>query len=193
MSFSYKSVADRNYQRYASAYSNIAYLHHPSGVSVIILNEVPQSEVIAVDFGSHKKHGVDRGLNTVVGKGKKGGLQLQKETRLCTVRCKNGEEIIVRAGVRGTLAEVNARLKENPDLVRTASENQGYIAIVTYGAGKRKPDEFDTELPEKRVHLTNEKLEPVVPSTEKIIDDDLNEKDTEPIADNSQSESKSSQ
>ncbi|KAK6020725.1 hypothetical protein OSTOST_13615 [Ostertagia ostertagi] len=93
--------------------------------------------------------------NVVVGKGKKGGLHLQKETRLCTIRCKNGEEIVIRAGVKGGLAEVNDRLVTNPDLVRTAPENQGYIAIITYGAGKRTPDEFTTVLPSKEVILKN--------------------------------------
>ncbi|RCN37189.1 hypothetical protein ANCCAN_16917 [Ancylostoma caninum] len=84
-----------------------------------------------------------------------GGLHLQKETRICTVRCKDGEEIVVRAGVRGVLAEVNDRLFSNPDLVRTAPENQGYIALITFGGGKRKPDEFTTELQAKRVFLNN--------------------------------------
>ncbi|KAK6038975.1 hypothetical protein COOONC_23520 [Cooperia oncophora] len=93
--------------------------------------------------------------NVVVGKGKKGGLHLQKETRLCTIHCKDGEEIVVRAGVKGGLAEVNDRLVDNPDLVRTAPENQGYIAIITYGAGKRTPDEFTEELPPKKVFLKN--------------------------------------
>ncbi|VDM80075.1 unnamed protein product [Strongylus vulgaris] len=88
-----------------------------------------------------------------------GGLHLQKETRLCTIRCKDGKELVIRAGVRGVLAEVNDRLAANPDLVRTAPENQGYIAIITFGAGKRKPDEFVSELPPKQVYLKNYELE----------------------------------
>ncbi|KAJ1350707.1 hypothetical protein KIN20_006572 [Parelaphostrongylus tenuis] len=118
-------------------------------------NDLPHlsSEVIKVDFGNtkNKKTGLSRNDHVVVGKGKKGGLHLQKETRLCVIHCKDGEEVIVRAGVRGVLVEVNERLIDNPDLVRTAPENQGYIAIIAFGAGKRKPDEFVTELPEKRV------------------------------------------
>uniref|UniRef100_A0A0K0D9I2 Peroxin-19 n=1 Tax=Angiostrongylus cantonensis TaxID=6313 RepID=A0A0K0D9I2_ANGCA len=108
------------------------------------------SEVVKVDFGNTKKTGLSRNDHVVVGKGKKGGLHLQKETRICVIHCKDGEEVIVRAGVRGVLVEVNERLIDNPDLVRTAPENQGYIAIIAFGAGKRKPDEFVTELPEKR-------------------------------------------
>ncbi|KAE9416054.1 hypothetical protein Angca_002312, partial [Angiostrongylus cantonensis] len=145
---SYLSTVDRTYKRFACEdYDNIAYFHHPSGVSVLVL----RNEVVKVDFGNTKKTGLSRNDHVVVGKGKKGGLHLQKETRICVIHCKDGEEVIVRAGVRGVLVEVNERLIDNPDLVRTAPENQGYIAIIAFGAGKRKPDEFVTELPEKRV------------------------------------------
>ncbi|KAK6743572.1 hypothetical protein RB195_010692 [Necator americanus] len=154
MPISYLSSVDRAYKRYAcEEYDNIAYLHHPSGVCVVVLRQELNSEVTEVDFANTKKSGLSRADHVVVGKGKKGGLHLQKNTRLCTIRCENGKEIIVRAGVRGVLAEVNDRLLSNPDLVRTAPENQGYIAVVTFGAGKRKPEEFITELPPKRVYL----------------------------------------
>ncbi|EPB74629.1 Pex19 family protein [Ancylostoma ceylanicum] len=149
-------IVDRAYKRFACEdYDNIAYLHHPSGVCVLVLRQQLDSEVVEVDFGNTKKNGISRADHVVVGKGKKGGLHLQKETRICTIRCKDGKEIVVRAGVRGVLAEVNDRLFSNPDLVRTAPENQGYIALITFGAGKRTPDEFITELPAKRVFLNN--------------------------------------
>ncbi|CAB3403485.1 unnamed protein product [Caenorhabditis bovis] len=156
MTISYASVVDRIYSRRASElYSNIAYLHHPSGVTVIVLRQIPESEVESIDFGSTKKHGADRSEKMVVGKGKKGGLLLQPDSKLCTIKCKNGEEIVVRAGVCGTLVEINDRLKTQPDLVRTAPENQGFIAVVTYGAGKRETEGFGEVLPEKRLHLQN--------------------------------------
>uniref|UniRef100_A0A1I7WZ40 VWFA domain-containing protein n=1 Tax=Heterorhabditis bacteriophora TaxID=37862 RepID=A0A1I7WZ40_HETBA len=120
MSFSYSTVVDRIYKRFACEYyDNIAYLHHPSGVTVVVLREKLESEVTEVDFGSTKKKGVHRAEQVVIGKGKK----------------------------------VNDRLQIYPDLVRTASENQGYIAIITFGAGKRKPDDFITPLHPKRVVL----------------------------------------
>ncbi|VDL75051.1 unnamed protein product [Nippostrongylus brasiliensis] len=156
MSISYVSSVDRAYKRYACEdYDNVAYLHHPSGVSVVVLRQKLESEVVEVDFGNTKKNGISRMDHVVIGKGKKGGLHLQKETRLCTIRCKDGKEFVIRAGVRGVLTEVNDRLVSNPDLVRTAPENQGYIAIITFGAGKRKPDEYVTELPAKQVFLEN--------------------------------------
>nr|CDJ98116.1 Hypothetical protein CBG06893 [Haemonchus contortus] len=126
MTVTYLSSVDRAYKRYAcNDYDNIVYLHHPSGVSVVVLKKQPKTEVVEVDFGSVKKNGTSRMDNVVVGKGKKGGLHLQKDTRLCTIRCKDGFSL------------------------------QGYIAVITYGAGKRTPDEFVTELPPKKVLLEN--------------------------------------
>ncbi|CAI5445230.1 unnamed protein product [Caenorhabditis angaria] len=151
---SYASVVDRIYKRHASEkYSNISYLHHPSGVTVVVLREIPESEVISVEYGATKKHGVDRSNVAVVGKGKKGGVVLQTDTKLCTIKCADGSEITVRSGVKGTLVEMNDRLKTQPDLIRTAPENQGYIAVVTYGAGIRETDGFGEVLPQKRLKL----------------------------------------
>ncbi|KJH40008.1 hypothetical protein DICVIV_14079, partial [Dictyocaulus viviparus] len=113
------------------------------------------SEVVEVDFGNKKKTGLPRNSHVVVGKGKKGGLHLQEETRICTIHCADGKKLVIRAGIRGVLVEVNERLISNPDLIRTAPENQGYIAVITFGAGKRKPDGYITELPTKRVFLMN--------------------------------------
>ncbi|EGT56723.1 hypothetical protein CAEBREN_12763 [Caenorhabditis brenneri] len=152
--FSYASVVDRIYARKSSElYDNIAYLHHPSGVTVVVLRNIPESEVVEVNFGNTKKHGADRSTNQVSGKGKKGALVLQTDSKLCTFKCKDGSEHVVRAGVRGTLVEMNDRLKTHPDLIRTAPDNQGYIAIITYGAGVRDTEGMGEELPQKRLFL----------------------------------------
>lgn len=92
-----------------------------------------------VDFGGSRKGGVDRADTKVSGRGKKGGLYLQPGTRVCTIECEDGTSVAVRAGVQGSLVEVqrerllsskkkdklqvNDRLFDNPDLVRTSPEN----------------------------------------------------------------------
>ncbi|CAI2348555.1 unnamed protein product [Caenorhabditis sp. 36 PRJEB53466] len=142
--------------RASELYDNIAYLHHPSGVTVVVLRAIPESEVIEVDFGSTKKHGADRSTNKVSGKGKHGALILQTDSKLCTFKCKDGSEHVVRAGVRGILVEMNERLKTKPDLIRTAPDNQGFIAIITYGAGVRNTNGMSETLPPKRLFLREE-------------------------------------
>ncbi|PAV85582.1 hypothetical protein WR25_24963 [Diploscapter pachys] len=130
---SYASTVDRNYKRFASAHANcdnVAYLHHPSGVTVLVLNQPLTSHVVNVDFGGSRKGGVDRADTKVSGRGQKGGLYLQPGTR------------------------VNDRLFDNPDLVRTSPENLGYICVIMYGAQHRLPNGgFGKELPKKYVQI----------------------------------------
>ena len=52
---SYASTVDRNYKRFASAHANcdnVAYLHHPSGVTVLVLNQV--SRVLGKQTSNHQ-------------------------------------------------------------------------------------------------------------------------------------------
>ncbi|PAV91802.1 hypothetical protein WR25_18962 [Diploscapter pachys] len=154
---SYASTVDRNYKRFASAHANcdnVAYLHHPSGVTVLVLNQPLTSRVVNVDFGGSRKGGVDRADTKVSGRGKKGGLYLQPGTRVCTIECEDGTSVVVRAGVQGSLVEVNDRLFDNPDLVRTSPENLGYICVIMYGAQHRLPNGgFGKEFPKKYVQI----------------------------------------
>lgn len=61
------------------------------------------------------------------------------ETRLCTICFRDGTECVVRAGIRATLIEVNSeRLAENPNLVRTAPDSLGFLAIMIPTGGEAR-------------------------------------------------------
>ncbi|KAK0417293.1 hypothetical protein QR680_012926 [Steinernema hermaphroditum] len=152
----YPTVVDRTYKRFILPTSeDICYLRHPSGVVVVTLSarkvaSLPEGVIVTgVNWNtSQKKKGVDRSKVKVVGKSKKGALQLQAETRLCILELSDGSELTLRAGIKGLLIEVNARLEKNPDLVRTARENRGYICILMPPPGtdrRHKPNEFNEE------------------------------------------------
>lgn len=71
---------------------------------------------------------VDRSLNQVSGKRKKGAMNLQPTSTLAIVECNDGTEYKIVSCVTGKLIEINERLVTNPELIQM--EGDGYVAIV---------------------------------------------------------------
>lgn len=66
----------------------------------------------------------------VHGKRKRGGLTVERETRLCTLICDSGEEFVVKCAVKGMVVEYNTALETNPSLVVQRPLTDGYLAVV---------------------------------------------------------------
>lgn len=74
----------------------------------------------------------------VSGKRKKGGLKVEKLTKLCTLTTQTGQTYAVQMGVKGIIVEYNDRLNEIPSLVSSAPLREGYLAaILPYSAHMR--------------------------------------------------------
>ncbi|CAN6561086.1 unnamed protein product [Malus baccata var. baccata] len=82
--------------------------------------------ITAVDFNVGKS---DRSGIKVTGKRKKNAQHLESNSALCKV-CTNDATYIVRCCVKGSLLEVNDRLIKQPDLLNSAVDREGYIAII---------------------------------------------------------------
>lgn len=105
-----------------------------------------------VDFKVDSK--IDRSLNRVSGKGKKGAQYVTENSPLCHVTCEDGTKFTLYSCIRGHLLEVNMNLLEHPELLIEKPETNGYLAIVL-------PKAFEVKNQLERL-LTKEKYEQVI-------------------------------
>lgn len=108
-------------------------LRHSNGLCVVCLSPRHQlvtrfgMDIETVDFHSGS---TDRIANTLSGKRKKGGQQLQPQSILSVITCADGKRFNVKSCVKGTLLEVNERLISNKHLLVSKTLSDGYIALV---------------------------------------------------------------
>ncbi|KAL6283449.1 hypothetical protein ACE6H2_014378 [Prunus campanulata] len=111
---------------------NDQYIYrHANGLCVIGLAPThvafkDEGEITAVDFNVGKS---DRSGIKVTGKRKKNAQHLESNSALCKV-CSKDATYIVRCCVKGSLLEVNDRLIKQPELLNSAADREGYIAII---------------------------------------------------------------
>ncbi|KAF7632410.1 hypothetical protein Mgra_00008190 [Meloidogyne graminicola] len=138
----YPSYIERTFNSFTLVNNpGIRYLKHPTGVIILTLSSdhelIKNKETLKIvsinwNIPGKKKNGEkDRSKLEVNGKGKKGGLQLMPDTRICIIKDDNGCEYTIRAGLKAILLEVNSeRLNNNPNLIVDAVDNHGFVAIL---------------------------------------------------------------
>ncbi|PWA49416.1 Single hybrid motif-containing protein [Artemisia annua] len=82
--------------------------------------------VTSVDFNVGKSN---RSEIKVTGKRKRNAQHFESNTALCKV-CTNNTFYIVRCCIKGSLLEVNERLIKQPELLNSAADREGYVAII---------------------------------------------------------------
>jgi len=142
----YPSVVDRYFTRQyvmGQQKDDICLLFHSNKICVVTLAKThiilkDDKSIKSVNFKVSKN--VDRTENKVKGKGKRGGQIVEENSILCIIQCEDGSEYPIKAGVKGKLVEVNENLIANPELLKTKTETNGYIAVVVQRLGDRKND-----------------------------------------------------
>ncbi|KAJ0256515.1 Actin-binding transcription modulator [Hirschfeldia incana] len=104
---------------------------HANGLCVIGLAPThiafkDQGGITNIDFNVGKS---DRSVLKVSGKRKKNAMRSESNTALCKVSTAN-DSYIVRCCVKGSLLEVNERLINQPQLLNSSADREGYIAII---------------------------------------------------------------
>lgn len=104
---------------------------HANGLCVIGLAPThvafkDEGGITAIDFNVGKS---DRSGIKVTGKRKKNAQHLESNSALCKV-CSKDATYVVRCCVKGSLLEVNDRLIKQPELLNSAADREGYIAII---------------------------------------------------------------
>ena len=138
------------------------YIHLHSN-RVIVLGVAPShpllrsdSPIVRIAWGSgtiskgmHVRESLDN--LKVTGKGKNGSILMEPRSVVATVTTANGAVWSLVAGVRAGIMEINGQLASNPDLLRSKSHTEGFLAILAV-----KPQRID-EL--KRALLPREAYE----------------------------------
>lgn len=127
------SIVDRYFTRYyfikpGAKREPYLVLFHSNRVCLICLapeHPVFKSGIAGISFDIGN---MDRSQNQVSGKGKKGGMALQKDSTLAIITGHDGETYKVPSCIKGKLIEVNPRIVKSPELM--AAIGDGYLAIV---------------------------------------------------------------
>lgn len=141
LSVNYPSVIDRYFtRRYIRRNddNNTCLLFHSNKICLVTLakSHAIFKKTVAirkVNFKVNDK--LDRSNNKVVGKGKRGGQHVDENSILCIVECEDNTVYNIMAGVKGKLVEVNEYLMNDPQLLLTKAETDGYIAVVLQKLG----------------------------------------------------------
>ncbi|KAF6133901.1 hypothetical protein GIB67_040665 [Kingdonia uniflora] len=104
---------------------------HANGLCVIGLAPTHaafkhEGGITSVDFNVGKS---DRSDIKVTGKRKRNAHHFESNTALCKV-CADDTSYIVRCCVKGSLLEVNDKLIKQPELLNSAADREGFVAII---------------------------------------------------------------
>lgn len=130
---SYPSVVDRYfgkhyYFRNDSIDEAHIVLNHSNGICLVGLADTHVAVKKGIKSISYDVGNFDRSKNQVVGKAKRGAMNLQPQSCLAIITCQDGTTYRVVSVIQGKLVEINERLLTNPELI--GIDGDGYIAVV---------------------------------------------------------------
>lgn len=108
-------------------------LTHSNKLSVITLapsHPILKEGKVVTKVGFQVGPNTNRLENKVTGKGKRGAQTMTPSSPLCQITCSDGSSYTPCACMRCFLVEVNENLLEQPQLIMTKPQTDGYLAVV---------------------------------------------------------------
>lgn len=130
---SYPSIVDRFFTKYyyrkPDAVDNEDHivLFHSNRICLVTLAPSHIARQKGVESVNFDIGNIDRTQNKVIGKSKKGAMNLQPTSSLAIVKCKDGTEYKVVSCITGKLVQVNEKLIDEPSMLWR--EGDGFVAI----------------------------------------------------------------
>ncbi|GAB0093550.1 Protein Abitram [Sergentomyia squamirostris] len=129
----YPSVVDRFFTKFYNhrperKNEDHLILFHSNRICLIFLAPSHEAFQKGITSVTYDVGNCDRSKNTVSGKAKRGGMELQPGTVLALVKCQDGTEYKIVSCITGRLIEVNPRIVEDPS--RLKKEGEGFVGVV---------------------------------------------------------------
>lgn len=87
---------------------------------------------------------IDRLSSQPIGKSKKGGQKLQKNSPICAIVCSDDSKYVITACLGSRLIEINQLICSKPNLLKQRPLSQGFIAIIQPNDWKRMAEVRDS-------------------------------------------------
>ena len=85
----------------------------------------------------------------VSGKKKRGGLKVSQKTQLCTIHTEGGLKFHIRAGVSGTLMEINDQVFADFSLINREPESKGFLFLINPNNNTQEISQLGNMIPEE--------------------------------------------
>lgn len=173
----YLSVVDRYYLRkfcveVAEPGDDYSVLIHSNGVCLLSLaptHSIVSSRLSIESISFQVSEGLNRLDNKVTGKLKHGAQKVKPTSPLLVVTLADGSSKVARCAISGKLLEVNRRLVEEPDLMVSAPNDVGYMAIILpdlciqqlYRNSLLSKEQYEERVSKKKTSILSDTEKPV--------------------------------
>lgn len=129
----YPSFIERYFTKYYrtnvhnESKNDLLVLVHSNRICVLTLSE--HHPIIANNLTVERVEPLTSINQSMSGKSKRGADYVQPNKLLYRIVCSENQQFIICAGIKGRLVEMNEQIVENPSLIQTKPQGEGFLAV----------------------------------------------------------------